>query len=180
VVAAVPNRWSRLRHYRGRYYRGRYRVCPAARLRRRLSAGALAVILGLSTGACSFSYQLDNLFSKKDDLSSTGALQPIAAIKPLAGLPPEGDLVIARAAVSEVLNKGAKDASVPWENPKTGARGTVTPIASAYSQDGLTCREFLASYVREGSESWLQGEACRASASKGKWEVRNLKPWQRT
>ena len=52
-------------------------------------------------------------------------------------------------------------------NPKTGARGTITPIASAYSQDGLTCRDFLASYVRNGAESWMQGEACRAVH--GRW-----------
>ena len=57
--------------------------------------------------------------------------------------------------------RGGKDASPPWENPSTGARGTVTPIADAYTQDGFTCRDFLASYVRDGSESWLQGDACR-------------------
>ena len=25
---------------------------------------------------------------------------------------------------------------MPWENPQTGARGTITPLTSAYSQDG--------------------------------------------
>ena len=67
---------------------------------------------------------------------------------------------------------------MPWENVKTGARGTVTPIASAYTEHGMTCHDFLASYVKNGAESWLQGEACRAG--RGKWEVRNLRPWQRT
>jgi surface antigen len=67
---------------------------------------------------------------------------------------------------------------MPWENPQTGARGTVTPIAEAYDQDGVTCHDFLASYVRNGSESWLQGEACRQG--KGRWEVRHMKPWRRT
>jgi hypothetical protein len=62
--------------------------------------------------------------------------------------------------VSEVLIKGAS--SVPWENPKTGTRGTVTPLASLYSQNGIACRDFLASFVKNGSESWLQGAACRA------------------
>lgn len=117
------------------------------------------------------------MFAKKDDMSLTGTLAP-APVRTLTGMPPERDLVVARAAVSELLNKGSKDSSVPWENPETGARGTVTPIASAYSQDGATCHDFLASYERNGSSSWLQGAACRAS--KGKWEVRNLKPWQRT
>jgi len=133
-------------------------------------------MLALSVGGCSFSYQLDNLFAKKDDASLTGALQRAPAIKPVADLPPEADLIIARAAVSEVMSKGSKDASVSWENPQTGGRGTVTPIASARSGDGLTCHEFLASFEREGTSSWMQGEACRAN--KGKWEVRTLKPWQ--
>lgn len=118
------------------------------------------------------------MFGNKDDASLTGNLAPAAAARSLAAMPPEGDLAIARAAVSEVLSKGGKDASMPWENPMTGARGTVTPIASAYSQDGTTCHEFLASYERNGASSWLQGEACRAT--KGTWEVRNLKPWRRT
>jgi surface antigen len=51
-------------------------------------------------------------------------------------------------------------------------------LASAYSQDGVTCRDFLASYVQNGSESWLQGAACRTE--RGKWEVRNLRPWTKT
>ena len=65
-------------------------------------------------------------------------------------MPPDGDLAAARAAVSEALGKSGRDASVPWEDPATGARGTVTPLSNAYSQDGTTCRDFLASYVRNG------------------------------
>ena len=74
-------------------------------------------------------------------------------------MPPEADLLVARAAVNEMLARGGKDTSMPWENPDTGARGTITPLASAYTQDGSTCRDFLASYVRQGTESWLQGAA---------------------
>jgi len=77
-----------------------------------------------------------------------------------------------------MLGKGGKTASMPWENPRTGARGTITPLASAYSQEGLICHDFLASYVRDGSASWLEGEACRATP--GRWEVRKLKPRQRS
>ncbi|MET0925613.1 MAG: RT0821/Lpp0805 family surface protein [Xanthobacteraceae bacterium] len=46
-----------------------------------------------------------------------------------------------RAAVSEVLARGGKDSSLPWENPYTGARGTITPLTSADNQDGGTCRD---------------------------------------
>ena len=96
----------------------------------------------------------------------------------MSELPPDADLVFTRVAVSEVLSRGTKDASVPWENPRSGARGTVTAIASAYTSAGQTCHDFLASYVRGHSQSWLQGEACKQT--KGAWEVRTLKPWKRS
>jgi surface antigen len=153
-------------------YKGTSRRWHAAR---RLSAISGLLALALAAGGCSFSYQLDSLFSKKDD--ATGSLRAAmltAAIEP----PAEADLAIARAAASEVLAKSGKDTSMPWENPQTGARGTITPLASAYNQDGTTCRDFLASYVRNGSEAWLQGEACRAG--RGRWEVRMLRPWKST
>ena len=152
-------------------YRGSFR-CWHAR-RRRLVNGAVLVGVVLAVGGCSFSYQLDTLYGKKD-AEPSGSLRP--APKLATEPPAEGDLVIARAAVSEVLSKGGKDASLPWENPQTGTRGTVTPLATAYSQDGTTCRDFLASFVKNGSESWLQGEACRAA--RGRWEVRSLRPWK--
>jgi surface antigen len=110
------------------------------------------------------------------------ASQAHASVLPAAldggAQPSASDLAYARAALSDVLSRGGKDASAPWENPATGARGTVTPIASAYSQDGRVCRDFLASYVKPGTESWLQGEACRVRP--GNWEVRTLKPWKRS
>src|SRR5215831_2387012 len=157
-------------------YRGTSRSWHAIR---RLQAGAWFLAVALLGGGCSVSYQLDALHANKDagvpdQRDSPQAAEP----KATAEMPAEADLAIARAAVSEVLIKGGKHSSVPWENPKTGARGTVTPLASDYSQDGITCRDFLASYVQNGSESWLQGAACRAE--RGKWEVRNLRPWNNT
>ena len=46
-----------------------------------------------------------------------------------------------------MLARGGKDASVPWQNPQTGAGGNITPLATSYSEGGLPCRDFLASYV---------------------------------
>jgi surface antigen len=137
------------------------------------------MLLLLFTGGCSFSYQLDSLFGKStaEGGDVTGSIGTSRLAKPIAE-PAEADLAFARAAVTEVLAKGGKDASVSWENPKTGARGTVTPIAEAYDQDGLTCHDFLASYLRNGTEAWLQGEACRQNG--GRWEVRHMKSWRRT
>ena len=108
-----------------------------------------------------------------DDSEVTGSIGPASD----APAPTESDLAFARNAASDVLTKGDKDSSQPWENPETGARGSVTPLAQAYaSEDGRTCRDFLASYVNGRTESWLQGAACQAG--QGRWEIHTLKPWQ--
>jgi surface antigen len=147
------------------------------------------LLLALVNGGCSFSYQLGSLFEKGSDekaaandgdvTGSIGAKANAEAKAKATPTPSDGDLAYARAAAAEVLTQGKKESSQPWENPSTGARGTVTPIAQAYDQDGFTCQDFLASYVREGKgEAWLQGEACRLH--KGQWEVRSMKPWKRS
>jgi surface antigen len=146
----------------------------------RFAVLACSVALALAAGGCSFSYQMDNLTAKRDEgkPDQTASLLQFARPKSDPDALAQADWVLARAAVAEVLNTGDKDASAPWENPVTGARGTVTPLASRYPRAGTTCRDFLASYVKNGNESWLEGSACRAAG--GNWEVRDLRPWKKT
>jgi surface antigen len=130
------------------------------------------ILLGVHVGGCSLS-RTDSAFAKMDDAQITGSI----GAAPAGGqLPSESDLAFARNAASDVLTKGDKDSSQPWENPETGARGSVTPLAQAYSSDGRTCRDFLASYVNGRTESWLQGAACQSG--NGRWEIRTLNPWR--
>jgi len=133
----------------------------------------LLVLIGGSAGGCSVS-RLDGAFTRTgDDLTAS-----ITEIKASQVAPTETDLAFARNAASDVLTRGDKDASQPWENPETGARGSVTPLAQAYSSEGRTCRDFLASYVKGSSESWLQGAACQTGH--GQWEIHTLKPWRQS
>jgi surface antigen len=143
---------------------------------------ALTLTLAFGMGGCAVS---GSLFSKSSPTEAhaytseevTGSVERASATA--VALPAESDLVFTRKAVVDALTHGAKEISSPWENPATGARGTVTPVASNYTKDGLTCRDFLASYVRrEGAEVWLQGQACRPR--QGAWEVRSMHPWSRT
>ena len=152
-----------------------YRTAEQPRLWRRvLCAGILA--LGFAAGGCSTSYQLGSLFGKDDD-KPTGATTPLVRTDGHdLRMPSDVDLAYAKVAAAEILDRGGSNASQPWENPKSGARGTVTPLAATYRVEGNLCRDFLASYISDGSESWLQGEACRAQ--KGKWEIRRMKPWR--
>ena len=132
---------------------------------------ATLFLITIGSGGCSLS-RSDGAFAKMDDSEmTTGSLGA-------SPVPTETDLAFARNAASDVLTKGDKDSSQPWENPETGARGSVTPLAAAYSSDdGRTCRDFLASYVNGRSESWLQGGACKSGH--GQWEIHTLKPWKK-
>ncbi len=140
----------------------------------------MAVVLSaLAVSGCS--YRLSSLGSKDDgDPPTTGSITaPAAPAVAVSAVSPraEVDLAYARAAASDALARGSKDASVPWENPQTGAGGNITPLATSYTEGGLPCRDFLASYIHGGSQDWLQGAACRTMA--GAWEVRRLKPLNR-
>jgi surface antigen len=130
-----------------------------------------AILIAVGAGGCSLS-RTDNAFAKMDDKEVTGSI----AARASGPAPTETDLAFARNAASDVLTKGDRDSSQPWENPETGARGSVTPLAQAYSSDGRTCRDFLASYVNGRSETWLQGAACKSG--EGRWEIHTLKPWR--
>jgi 17 kDa outer membrane surface antigen len=132
-------------------------------------------VSGLTVSGCS--YRLSSMFSKDDSDMPTGSIGQAGgpSVRLADASPPaEVDLAYARAAASDVLSRGGKDASVPWQNPQTGAGGNITPLATGYSEGGLPCRDFLASYVHSGSQDWLQGAACRSAS--GAWEVTRLKP----
>jgi surface antigen len=145
---------------------------------RRLTAVA-ALLSALCAAGCA--YQFDSTLSKVDaDAEQAGAIgnadRQVHAAKGAA--PSEVDLAYARAVAADVVGHGAKDSSIPWENPTTGAGGNITPLAASYNDGSLTCRDFLASYVRGQAQAWLQGEACRAA--NGKWEVRSLRPFKQS
>ena len=130
------------------------------------------ILIGFGSGGCSMS-RTDAAFARMGGNDLTGSVAAATARGPA---PTESDLAFARNAASDVLTKGDKDSSQPWENPETGARGSVTPLAAAYGEDGRTCRDFLASYVNGRNESWLQGAACQVGH--GRWEIHTLKPWR--
>ena len=144
----------------------------------------LAVLaLALGSGGCSFRMGQQptaaNVAPEPEEV--TGSIGPAAKTAPTAQAdegPTDSDMAFARNAASDVLTRGGKDFSQPWENPNTGARGSVTPLATAYTEDGRTCRDFLASYVKGQSEAWLQGAACKAD--QGRWEIRSIRPWKRS
>lgn len=159
----------------GARHRSLYSGTGASRLCRKHAALVVAAS-AFVLSSCSF--RQSSLMSKDDaDAQPTGSLA-IPAVEATrvaeASAPTEADLAYARVAASDAIALGGKDSSVPWQNPQTGAGGNITPLATAYTEDGLRCRDFLASYERAGAPEWLQGAACHSG--QGSWEVRWLKP----
>lgn len=147
-----------------------YSGSPPAGLCRRLLPAA-AVLLAFAAGGCSTSFKLSAL-GGADETPTASIPQPVPASLDMLA---DGDLIYAKAAASALFSRGAKDASAAWENPRTGAYGTITPIAS--TEGDPQCRSFLASHVRATRESWYQGSACRNGRG---WDVREIKALQRT
>ncbi len=140
------------------------------------SAAVTIILVGLGAGGCGLN-RPDSPFAKA--FAKAGENEVTGSVASNEPVPTDTDLAYARDAASDVLTKGDKDSSQPWSNPQTGARGSVTPLAQAYtSDDGRICRDFLASYVNGQTESWLQGAGCRAGRG-GRWEIHTLKPWSR-
>lgn len=165
VAGLASTRACRRQAYRR--WRWARRCRPAAR-----TLSLCTALLGLAAGGCS--YQLGSLVENGEDKIKQSA----AAGDPAAAGPSESDLAQAGAAVTDALAKNPKTTTTKWENPATGARGTITVVAAAYDQDGGVCRDFLASYVQDSNDTWLEGAACRSRD--GRWEVRRLTPWKRT
>ena len=153
---------------------------------------AAVLTLALGVSGCAVSGPLGSMFAKQskdearayaseDVTGSVGIASRIAGVGldrgPAFGNRPG----VSRAWPSSTCSSAAARRSArPGKIRRSGARGTVTPIASAYDKDGGTCRDFLASYVRrQGPETWLQGEACRAKQG-ASWEVKSLRPWSRS
>jgi len=142
-----------------------------------VAASVAAILVFLAVSGCS--YKLASLVS-----TDGGEPQVTGTIDPAVGAPSsasakasqqaELDLAYARAAAMQALSRASRDASLPWQNPHSGARGNITPLATSYSEAGMACRDFLASYIHGDAQDWLEGAACRTGS--GTWEVRRLKP----
>lgn len=61
--------------------------------------------------------------------------------------------------------------TLPWSNPQTGNRGTVTPKQYYKEDSGRYCREYQQTVTVGGKQSQGYGTACRQPD--GSWEIVN-------
>lgn len=100
-------------------------------------------------------------FAEPADPIVTGSLKAQPAVYSADDAPAGiagGDWALAKSALQQAIASSDTGASIPWDNPKTGARGTATPIGAA-TADG--CRDFRIGVVDATGEQWVQGAACR-------------------
>ncbi len=87
------------------------------------------------------------------------------------------DLRRAVAAMSTALDPQGSGASVNWDNPQTGAKGSFTPVGQPYPLEGKICRAFLADIAVSETQERLQGAACREKTAE--WALTDVKPFKK-
>ncbi len=104
-----------------------------------------------------------------DDI--TGSLATV----PFGQLLDEEDRRREKAALATALDPQGDGATIHWENPKTGRKGSITAVGHAYPEDTRICRAFLSDLRQNGDPRTLQGTACTLTA--GEWIVKDAKPF---
>jgi surface antigen len=139
-------------------------------LRRGDGAAALSLALALSTGACGVSVPIASLVPD-DTTTGSIAAKPVSPLSP--DLNPE-DWRRARGALAVALDPQGSGASVTWENPDTGRKGSFVPAGQPFVKADSICRAFRATLTGPESVSSLQGTACRLSWPD--WAIKDVKP----
>ncbi|MCW6510128.1 RT0821/Lpp0805 family surface protein [Lichenifustis flavocetrariae] len=76
----------------------------------------------------------------------------------------------AKSALDTALDPQGNGASVAWDNPTSGAKGSFLPLAQPYPKDDGICRPFAAHLALKGeTEHVIQASACRVNS--GEWIV---------
>ncbi len=79
------------------------------------------------------------------------------------------DLAMMNHTTNRALSQAGNGTTYSWQNPGTGARGSVTPRSSFHNDDGTNCREFSQSVNAKGRYHTATGVACEQSD--GSWKI---------
>lgn len=83
------------------------------------------------------------------------------------------DLRRATAALNTALDPQGSGASVKWENPNSGTKGSFTPSGQAFPLEGKICRAFTGEIYSGQDEEKLEGSACREKSDD--WTLSDVK-----
>jgi len=132
------------------------------------AAGALALSLSIALGGCSFQLPTRQPVREIKERTRHHRL-PAAALKGKATCRfASGRRSRHCAALSEVLSNSGKDAAVPWENPETGAHGTITPDRVGLQPGQARLPRFSGELCAQRQRGLDVREACRRAVTSGK------------
>jgi surface antigen len=83
----------------------------------------------------------------------------------------------AQAALATALDPQGNGATVRWDNPDSGAKGSFGAIGNPFLINHDICRMFVATVALKEPDQWLQGSACRIMP--GDWRIRDVAPWRK-
>lgn len=138
--------------------------------RARLAATTAGLLLSLFVSGCATSIQLPGLV----DTDATGSIPKAAS--PLSAALDAEDWRRAKGALAVALDPQGNGAPVDWDNPRSGAKGAITPVGDAYARGNGVCRAFIANLGGSVASPPVQGTGCRDGS--GEWTVSDVKPWK--
>jgi surface antigen len=80
----------------------------------------------------------------------------------------EEDRALMSESVRATLDQGPEGKTTTWENPRTGARGELTPLAT-YNQAGRKCRDMEVANSAKGRSNRQVLSFCRQDD--GSWKI---------
>jgi surface antigen len=81
----------------------------------------------------------------------------------------EDDKEMARNAAHSAFEANRTGQPNGWENPDTGASGTITPTKTYQTAEGQYCREYTQEIIVGGEKQEATGTACRLDD--GSWQI---------
>lgn len=139
-----------------------------------VSGRALCAIgLGLMLAGCSMSIPIASLNGSVPNEDVTGSISKASAEQLLEA----EDWRLAKAALASALDPQGNGKLAPWENPRSGTKGSFTPLGKAYPSQAKICRVFLGQIDRDGETRTTQGTAC--SQNGGDWTIAEADPWKK-
>jgi len=132
----------------------------------------LIFVSALGLAGCAISMPMGSLVSHSED-DVTGSIPSAVFLENLVA----EDKRRAKAALTTALDPQGSGATVTWDNPDTGSKGTFVPVGKAYPANERVCRAFLADMILKASDKSVQGTAC--ADKDGNWAVTESKPWKK-
>jgi len=138
----------------------------------------MTLVCALALGGCALSLPTMSASTQTVDPEPTGSIvKPSLAISPVSRVLDAEDWRRARAALGTALDPQGNGATVAWDNPASGRRGSFVPVAAPYPVDGRVCRAFIAKIDGREANEHLQGSACRIEATDD-WDVKDIRTFK--